>query len=135
MPTAKFSRKLLLELLGRKINDQELVNRINYLGGSFEGAAEDELSIEISPNRPDLLSEQGLARALKSFMSIKAGFRQYAVKKSAVKVIVDKSVKNIRPYTACAVVKNLKLNEEKIKAIIQIQEKLHVTFGRNRKKA
>lgn len=135
MPTVKFSKNMLLELLGRKISDEQLIDRINFLGASVEGIEGDELSIEIFPNRPDMLSEQGLARALKAFLNIKPGFKQYRVKKSNIKVIVDKSVKNIRPYTACAVVKGLKLNEEKIKAIIQIQEKLHVTYGRNRKKA
>ncbi|HIH31945.1 TPA: phenylalanine--tRNA ligase subunit beta [Candidatus Woesearchaeota archaeon] len=135
MPTVKFSKKSLLESLGRKISDQELQNRINFLGTNFEGMVDDELSIEVFPNRPDLLSEQGMARALRSFLNIKTGFKQYVVKKSNVKVIVDKSVKNVRPFTACAIVKNLKLTEEKIKEIIQIQEKLHITYGRNRKKA
>lgn len=41
---------------------------------------------------------------------------------------------NIRPYTACAIVKDLKLDNEKIREIIGIQEKLHSTLGRNRKK-
>ncbi len=135
MPTVKFSKNMLLELLGRKISDEQLTDRINFLGANVEGIEGDELAIEIFPNRPDMLSEQGLARALKTFLNIKPGFKQYHVKKSNVKVLVDKSVKNIRPYTACAVVKGLKLTEEKIKAIIQIQEKLHVTYGRNRKKA
>ncbi len=135
MPTVKFSKNMLLELLGRKISDEQLADRINFLGANVEGIEGDEIAIEIFPNRPDMLSEQGLARALKTFMNIKPGFKQYHVKKSNVKVIVDKSVKNIRPYTACAVVKGLKLTEDKIKAIIQIQEKLHITYGRNRKKA
>lgn len=135
MPTVKFSKNMILELLGRKINDEQLTDRINYLGANVEGIEGDEIEIEIFPNRPDMLSEQGLARALRTFIGIKPGFKQYHVKKSTVKVIVDKSVKGIRPYTACAVVKGLKLTEDKIKAIIQIQEKLHVTYGRNRKKA
>lgn len=135
MPSVKFSKNTLLELLGRKISDEQLVNRINYLGTNVESVDGDELTIEIFPNRPDFLSEQGLARALKSFLGIKTGFKKYNVKKSSVKVIIDKSVKNIRPYTACAIVKGLKLTDEKIKSIIQIQEKLHITYGRNRKKA
>ena len=135
MPTVKFSKNMIFELLGRKISDEQLSDRINYLGANVEGIEGDELAIEIFPNRPDMLSEQGLARALRTFIGIKPGFKQYHVKKSAVKVIVDKSVKGIRPFTACAVVKGLKLTEDKIKAIIQIQEKLHVTYGRNRKKA
>lgn len=135
MPTVKFSKNAILELLGRKINDAELINKINFLGANVEGLEGDELSIEIFPNRPDMLSEQGLTRALRTFLGIKPGFKQYNVKKSNVKVIVDKSVRNVRPFTACAIVKGMKLNDEKIKAIIQIQEKLHITYGRNRKKA
>lgn len=134
MPTVKFSKKVLLESLGRKISDHELQDRINFLGTNFEGLQDDELSVEVFPNRPDLLSEQGLARALKSFMGIKTGFRKYEVKKSNIKVIIDKSVKNIRPYTVCAVVKNIHFTEDKIKQIIQLQEKLHITYGRNRRK-
>ncbi|MBU2640079.1 MAG: phenylalanine--tRNA ligase subunit beta, partial [Nanoarchaeota archaeon] len=34
----------------------------------------------------------------------------------------------------CAIVKNLKFDDEKIKSIIQIQEKLHISYGRHRKK-
>jgi len=49
-------------------------------------------------------------------------------------VIIKKEVQDIRPFTACAIVKGLKLNDKKIKEIMQIQEKLHITFGRNRKK-
>ena len=40
----------------------------------------------------------------------------------------------MRPYTACAIVKNLKFDDEKIKEVIDIQEKIHSTLGRNRKK-
>jgi len=135
MPTVKYNKKTILELLGRKISDEQLGNRISFLGTGFEGINNDEVEVEIFPNRPDLLSEQGLARALSSFMDIKTGFKKYDVKKSNVKVIVDKSVKGIRPYTACAIVKGLKLTDERIKEIIQIQEKLHITYGRNRRKA
>jgi len=135
MPTVKYNKKTVLELLGRKISDEQLANRISFLGTGFEGINSDEIEVEIFPNRPDLLSEQGMARALLSFMDIKTGFKKYDVKKSGVKVIVDKSVKGIRPYTACAIVKGLKLSDDRIKEIIQIQEKLHITYGRNRKKA
>ncbi len=49
-------------------------------------------------------------------------------------MIIDKSVKDVRPYTVCAIAKGLKLDDAKIKELIQIQEKLHITFGRKRKK-
>jgi len=135
MPTIKYNKRTILELLGRKISDEQLADRISFLGTGFEGMNMDEIEVEIFPNRPDLLSEEGMARALSSFMDIKPGFKNYVVKKSGVKVIIDKSVKTIRPYTACAIVKGLKLNDDRIKELIQIQEKLHITYGRNRRKA
>jgi len=135
MPTIKYNKKTILELLGRKVSDEQLANRISFLGTGFEGINDSEIEVEIFPNRPDLLSEQGMARALNAFMDIKTGFKKYDVKKSSVKLVVDKSVKGIRPFTACAIVKGLKLTDDKIKEIIQIQEKLHITYGRNRKKA
>ncbi|MBI4983392.1 phenylalanine--tRNA ligase subunit beta [Candidatus Woesearchaeota archaeon] len=91
--------------------------------------------MEIFPSRPDMLSEQGFCRALSSFMGLKTGLRNYLVRKSGYKVVIEESVKGVRPFTACAIVKNLKFDEDKIKEIIQLQEKLHLTYGRNRKKA
>jgi phenylalanyl-tRNA synthetase beta chain len=81
-----------------------------------------------------MLSEQGFARAFSSFIGAKKGLRKYKIKPSKQKVFVDKTVKEVRPYTVCAIVRNLKFDDEKIREIIQIQEKLHITYCRNRKK-
>ena len=135
MPTINVSKKEFEKLVGKELPLDQLKDRISMLGTDLEGIEDDEIEVEIFPNRPDMLSVQGFARAFSSFIDVKTGLRHYDVKKSGEKVIVDKSVKNVRPYTACAVVKNLKFDDEKIKEVIQIQEKLHITFGRNRKKA
>lgn len=135
MPTIKLNKKTVLDLIGKNIDDELLAQKISMLGTDLEEITKSEIHVEIFPNRPDLLSEQGFARALSSFLEIKTGLIDYKAKKSNYKMIIDKSVKKIRPYTACAVIKNLNFDDEKIKEIIQIQEKLHVTFGRNRKKA
>src|SRR3989344_5738667 len=135
MPIVKLSKKVFEKLIGKKIPLNELKKRIPYLGTDLDSIKGNEINIEIFPNRPDLLSEQGFARAFSSFIGVKTGFKKYNVKKSAYKVIIDPSVSSIRPFTACAVVKNLKFDDEMIKEVIQIQEKLHITYGRNRKKA
>ena len=142
MPTVTFSRKTVEKILGKQIEDELLKDRISYLGTDLEKADEEEIVVEIFPNRPDMLSEYGFARALSSFMKLNSGkngsekgIRRYSAKPSNESVIVKKEVNGIRPFTVCAIVKNLNLNDEKIKEIIQIQEKLHVTFCRNRKKA
>ncbi|MBS3134463.1 phenylalanine--tRNA ligase subunit beta [Candidatus Woesearchaeota archaeon] len=134
MPTVKLNKKEVLRYIGRKYTDNELKERIPMIGVDLEDINEDDIIVEIFPNRPDMMSEPGFGRALSSFFGIKTGLRKYNTKKSSYKVIIDKNLKNIRPYTSAAVVKNLKLNNEKIKELIQIQEKLHVTYGRNRKR-
>ena len=110
----------------------ELENKISMFGTPIEEVTENEVSVEVFPNRPDLLSMQGFVRAISSFLE-KPELKTYKTEKPEkdYKVIIDKSVKKVRPHTACAIVKNLKLDNEKIKEIIDIQEKLHGSYGRN----
>ncbi|MBT6774533.1 phenylalanine--tRNA ligase subunit beta [Candidatus Woesearchaeota archaeon] len=135
MPTINVSKKEFEQLVGKELPLDQLKDRISMLGTDLEKVEDDEIEVEIFPNRPDMLSVQGFARAFSSFIGEKTGLRHYDVKKSGEKIIVDGSVKKVRPFTACAIVKNLQFNDEKIKEVIQIQEKLHITYGRNRKKA
>ncbi len=134
MPTITLNKKVFEKLVGRKLPLEQLKDRISMLGTDLEKIEGNNIEVEIFPNRPDMLSEQGFARAFSSFIGVKKGLRKYNIKKSNKKVIVDSSVKDIRPFTACAIVKGLKFDDEKIREIVQIQEKLHVTYGRNRKK-
>ncbi|MFH1331700.1 MAG: phenylalanine--tRNA ligase subunit beta [archaeon] len=135
MPTININRKVFEKVVGRKLPLDKLKDRISYLGTGLESVNDDEIVVEVFSSRPDMLSEQGFARAFSSFIGTKTGLREYKVNKSSDKVIISKDMKNVRPYTACAIVKNLKFDDAKIKEVIQIQEKLHVTYGRNRKKA
>ncbi len=134
MPTVNLNKKRVLKYLGRKIDDGVLKEKIPMIGTDLENITKDEIIVEIFPNRPDMLSEEGFARALKGFLSIETGLKDYKIRKSGYKIIVDKSV-SMRPYTACAIVKNIKFNDERIQQIMQIQEKLAITHGRNRKKS
>jgi phenylalanyl-tRNA synthetase beta chain len=113
----------------------ELENKISMFGTPIEEVTENEVSVEVFPNRPDLLSFQGFTRAINCFLK-KSGIKEYKTEKPEknYKVTIDKSVKQVRPFISCAIIKNLKLNDEKIKEIIDIQEKLHASYGRNRKK-
>ena len=114
---------------------RENVEKISMFGTPAE-LADDTLEIEIFPNRPDIISMQNFARAFKAFIGKSPGLKKYKVNspEKNFKVKIDSSVKSIRPFTACAIVKNLKLDDEKIKSLIDLQEKLHTTLGRNRKK-
>ena len=134
MANIKFPRKEFEKAVG-KINE-EMQEKIALFGTPFESLNEQEIEIEIFPNRPDLYSLQGYLRSFLAFLNKKTGLKQYKLEKPEkdYEVNIEKYVKEIRPYTACAIVKNLKFDNEKIKEIIDIQEKLHATLGRNRKK-
>lgn len=134
MPTVKLNKKRVLKLAQVSLTDSELKERIPYLGTDLEDVTKDEIIVEIFPNRPDLLSEEGFARALSSFVGKNEGYIRYFAKSSEYKVNITKEVKGIRPFTACCVIKNLKFNEQILNDVIEIQEKMHTTYGRNRKK-
>jgi phenylalanyl-tRNA synthetase beta chain len=116
---------------------KELEEKISLFGTHLEELNDEQIILEILPNRPDLFSMQNFIKAIKAFVGKEPGLRKYKVNppEKNFKVKIDPSLKNIRPYTACAIVKNLKLDDAKIKELIEIQEKLHATIGRNRKKA
>ena len=134
MPTITLDKKDVMKLVGKEIPDDKLKHRISMLGTDLEKVDDSEIVVEVFPNRPDLLSEEGFARALSSFIGIKTGLRKYNVKKSLFKVNVEKSVENVRPYIRCAILKNVNLTDEAIKSLMQLQEKLHLTHGRKRRK-
>ncbi len=134
MPTITLDKKDVIRLVGKEIPEDKLKHRISMLGTDLEKIDGSEIVVEVFPNRPDLLSEEGFARALSSFIGVKTGLRKYNVKKSNFKLKVEKSVEDVRPVIRCAVIKNINLTDEAIKSLMQLQEKLHLTHGRKRKK-
>ncbi|MBU1136484.1 MAG: phenylalanine--tRNA ligase subunit beta [Nanoarchaeota archaeon] len=133
MANIKLSRKEFERYI--RINP-EIERKISMFGTPLESINENEVEIEIFPNRPDLLSLQGYLRGFLAFLGKKTGLKKYKLQPPLenYEVKIDKSVKEVRPFTACAIVKNLNFDSEKIKEIIDIQEKIHTTLGRDRKK-
>lgn len=134
MPTVEFKFKELCSFLGRNFKPDELKERISMLGVDLERIDEDKIIMEIFPNRPDLLSIEGLSRALKGVLGIETGLKSYNLIESNVKIFVDKSVENVRPCINGAIIKNISMDENFLISIMDLQEKLHLTHGRNRRK-
>ena len=134
MPTVRFNTGVFEHYAGKKLPLEQLKDRISFLGTDLEGIEDEVITVEVFPNRPDLLSVQGFARAFSSFIGHKTGLREYRAMPSRERVIIEKAVSSVRPYTSCAIVKGIRYDDEKIREIIDIQEKLHITYGRNRRK-
>jgi len=134
MAVVNFSKKLFEREIGKL--DESMQDRIAMFGTPIEGITNEELQIEVFPNRPDLLSYSGFKRSFLAFLGKSVGLKDYKINKPEkdYKVTIDSTVKDVRPYTACAIIRGLSLDNEKIKELVEIQEKLHITIGRKRKK-
>jgi len=133
MTILTLNKKELEEKIG--MLDDTVRDKITMFGTPIEDEDDAELMVEVFPNRPDLLSLQGFSRAFNAYCGNEETKKYIAEKpEENYRVIIDKSVKTVRPFTSCAIVKGLKFDESTINAVIEIQEKLHGSFGRNRKK-
>ncbi|NUN11306.1 phenylalanine--tRNA ligase subunit beta [Candidatus Micrarchaeota archaeon] len=99
----------------------------------FEGLNGDELKLEVTPDRPDLLSAEGIIRYLNGVQGKEKGIPKLKFSESKDEIIIDSKLKKIRPIVVGAIVE-CSLNEQDFEELIQIQEKLTLTHGRRRKK-
>lgn len=134
MPVVTVNYYDLTSLIGKEIDREKLLTNLPMIGVSLERVEGDEISIEVFPNRPDMLSVEGIARALRSFFGIEKGLKRYELNPPKISLKVDKSVKKIRPYIGGAVVRNVELSDELISSLMDVQEKLHFSIGKDRKK-
>ena len=122
------------DLIGTGIKDQQLEEEASYLGVHWNHVEGVKWDVEVYPNRPDLLSVEGLARAYSRFFGEETGLNEYDVSKGSFTLKIDESVKDVRPEIGAAVVRNVELDERAINGLIQLQEKIHETMGRRRDK-
>jgi phenylalanyl-tRNA synthetase beta chain len=65
MPVIKFTYTDLEELLNRSMDKDELIDMLPMIGSDIEDYDDEEVKVEFFPNRPDYLSVEGVARALR----------------------------------------------------------------------
>ncbi|MGP8329668.1 MAG: phenylalanine--tRNA ligase subunit beta [Methanosarcinaceae archaeon] len=122
-----------MEKLTRADKDT-IIDRVPMIGADIERIEEESIDIEFFPDRPDLYSVEGVARAMRGFLDIETGFCDYEVKSSGVEITLDKDIEDIRPVLGCAVVRNIKFDDNSIKSLMDLQEDLHWGLGRDRNK-
>ncbi|MFQ6074220.1 MAG: phenylalanine--tRNA ligase subunit beta, partial [Candidatus Bathyarchaeia archaeon] len=138
MPTVEVEREDLENLLGLELprNIEELDDMLAYVKGEVKYLDEQEIHIEIKDsNRADLWSVEGLARALRGFLNLERGLKNYPVAgSSGVEIRVNSRLRNIRPYIGCAILKDIKFTDMMIRGAMRLQDKLDQTYGRNRRR-
>ena len=134
MPVINFTYEELFEQLGKTLDKEELINILPMISSDVESYDEEEVKVEFFPNRPDYYSVEGIVRALKGYLELEKGMPKYNVKETDTTITVDEKLENIRPYVATCLIKNVSINEQQLKNIMEFQEHLHWVIGRDRKK-
>ena len=135
MPVITIQVERFSRFLGKLVTVEDLVKQLPWLGFDLEEIGEDYVKAEYNPNRIDFCSYAGVARALKGFLELETGMPEYHAKEPKAMLNVDKSVADVRPYMLAAVVHDVKVDEETLVELMNIQEDLHWGIGRDRKKA
>jgi phenylalanyl-tRNA synthetase beta chain len=134
MPTLEVNYEDLCSLLGKRVPADELEYVLPLIKCEVKSFLNGVFTLEVTADRPDMFSVEGVARILRGFLKLEAGCPKYLVKRGKVGVKVSRKVKTVRPYIACCVVRNVKLTDESVAQLMQLQEKLHETLCRRRSK-
>lgn len=132
MPVVTLDYDDLERLVG--VDPERIIERIPMIGADIERVEEDHIDIEFFPDRPDMFSTEGVARAMRGFLGIQKGLPEYEVKPPEAKITLDERIKDIRPYLGCAIIRGLNFDDASIQSLMDLQEDLHWGLGRDRKK-
>ena len=80
MPVVRLYYEDMERLIGA--SRDTIMSRLAMMGADIgKRAEEDHVDVEFFPDRPDLYSAEGVARAMQGFLGIKTGLVEYAVAK------------------------------------------------------
>jgi len=111
-----------------------LIETLPKLGIEIEEMSKGKWDLEIFPDRCDNLSVEGLSRTIRGFLGKDKGLPDYEIRRSDIETQVELSVQKVRPYIVTALVKDIDLDEQFLKSLMDVQEKLHTSLGRRREK-
>ncbi len=134
MATVTLNYPDLLKLIGKDVSMDKLRDDLFDLGLETEAIEGDEVTFEVTSDRADLLCEEGIALMLRAYYGIRTGLTIPPVEPTGYRIIVERELEHVRPYVTGAIVRDVRFTDESIKSIMHLQEKLHGTFGRRRKK-
>ncbi|EIW61912.1 phenylalanyl-tRNA synthetase [Trametes versicolor FP-101664 SS1] len=152
MPTVACDKEELWQRLGRAYSadefdrllfefglelDEDTTEEVEALKKKGLPAERPQLKIEIPANRYDLLCIEGIARALRVFLELDKP-PQYKLafppggEADLLTATIEPETAKIRPYFACAVLRNVKFTQLSYDSFIDLQDKLHQNLCRRR---
>jgi len=135
LPIISLNKADLLSLVGKDLSFSELEDLLTLMKCELESSNEEEIIVEVTSDRPDLFSAEGMSRAVRNYLGTGSFYNYRKHPGPPIELIVSESVSSVRPMIVAAAIRGVSLNEEALRQIMQLQEKLHNTYGSNRRKA
>ena len=132
MATIEVNKKDLENLVGRKLDEKKLEDELFDMKLELDKKEEDKLFIELEYDRADLLTASGIARQMKGYYNIETGLKKYEFEDSGTTVKIEEQMKKYRAYAQYFIALDYPMNENSVKQLMQVQEKLHEIYARNR---
>jgi len=126
MVLVRFQKEIMRDYSG--LEDKDILE-IPWLIGGEARIEEDAFIMEFNPDRPDLYSIQGITRAIRTFKGIEK-YNKPNIIESGLKI--ESKPPFQRPYFGAGIINNVVVKKI-LGNIIDYQEKLHKTIGRDRK--
>lgn len=124
--------------VGEDLSVEDIDTTLQEMGMDMKGISDEEdpeLKVEITAEKMDMVSTAGIGRAIKYYRGLAKKLPEYKIASGKNKVIVKKSVSSVRPKTVCVILRDVNMTPSLLDEMIEIQEKVHDSFGRHRKKA
>lgn len=134
MPKIEASLSDLLALAGLP-DPTRLQEFLEPLKGELDGIEGDTAKIELNDtNRPDLWTVEGVARGIRCWLR---GAEKHlaAMEDRGLELLVQPGLEGVRPFISCFVSRGLALGDRGLAALVNSQEKLCATLGRERRTA
>lgn len=137
MPKIQLDTEMFFSLLGTTLENDELEKLLVVAKAELECEETNASTLKVElndTNRPDLWSTAGLARQLRSYLTkqvVNYPFYNEAPAPDKT-IIVDKKLKDIRPYIVGFEITGKEVDEKLLVELIQSQEKLCENFGQRR---
>ncbi|NOQ22636.1 MAG: phenylalanine--tRNA ligase subunit beta [Candidatus Aegiribacteria sp.] len=115
--------------------DEKLADILSLVKGEIDSSEGDCLKLELNDtNRPDLWCVEGVARAIRCW---NAGAQRHLeeLPEPDMEIFVDSGLEKVRPYVAAFAACGWAPGQKELDALIDVQEKLAASFGKNRKTA
>ncbi len=141
MPRSMLDADRLCAVAGRPLRGPELDDLLFGSKAEVEAHEGTSLTVSVTPDRLDLLSEGGLGLYLQGVLGTAHGIPPYRAPPSAPggpRFEVDRSVETIRPSIGGAILRapeGRALDAGLLAEAVRFQEILHATIGRNRRAA